>query len=84
MVEVTSVRGDRLSGFGYDDASNGSEAARPGKSYDFSQPKKIHIKLTTVFKEFEMRAPATPSIDQLLVLLAVAEAGSLSVRFESC
>jgi DNA-binding transcriptional LysR family regulator len=31
-----------------------------------------------LFKEFEMANPAVPSIDQLLVLLAVAEAGSFT------
>jgi DNA-binding transcriptional LysR family regulator len=31
-----------------------------------------------LFKEFEMRGPATPSVDQLLVLVTVAEAGSFT------
>jgi DNA-binding transcriptional LysR family regulator len=31
-----------------------------------------------LFKEFEMRSQATPSVDQLLVLLSVAEAGSFT------
>jgi DNA-binding transcriptional LysR family regulator len=39
---------------------------------------KSRIKLKILFKEFEMRRPATPNIDQLLVLLAVAEAGSFT------
>jgi DNA-binding transcriptional LysR family regulator len=34
--------------------------------------------LKSLFKEFDMKAPTTPSIDQLLVLLAVAEAGSFT------
>jgi DNA-binding transcriptional LysR family regulator len=34
--------------------------------------------LKILFKEFEMRSPAIPSIDQLLVLLSVAEAGSFT------
>jgi hypothetical protein len=34
--------------------------------------------LKNLFKEFEMRSPATPSVDQLLVLLTVAEAGSFT------
>jgi DNA-binding transcriptional LysR family regulator len=34
--------------------------------------------LKILFKEFEMRRPAIPSIDQLLVLLSVAEAGSFT------
>jgi DNA-binding transcriptional LysR family regulator len=34
--------------------------------------------LKVLFKDFEMRSPAIPSIDQLLVLLTVAEAGSFS------
>ena len=40
--------------------------------------KKIGIKLKILFREFEMRDPAIPSIDQLLVLLTVAQAGSFS------
>jgi DNA-binding transcriptional LysR family regulator len=36
------------------------------------------IKLKVLFKEFEMESPAIPSLDQLLVLLTVAEAGSFS------
>jgi DNA-binding transcriptional LysR family regulator len=42
------------------------------------QLKKTRIKLKALFKEFEMRGPAIPSIDQLLVLLTVAEAGSFT------
>jgi hypothetical protein len=38
---------------------------------------KTRIKSKVLFKEFEMRNPAVPSVDQLLVLLAVAEVGSL-------
>jgi DNA-binding transcriptional LysR family regulator len=34
--------------------------------------------LTVLFRKFEMRSPATPSVDQLLVLLTVAEAGSFT------
>ena len=36
-------------------------------NYDVSQLKKIHIKLTSPFKEFEVRGPAIPRVDQLLV-----------------
>jgi DNA-binding transcriptional LysR family regulator len=39
---------------------------------------KSRIKLKILFREFEMRSPATPSVDQLLVLLTVAEAGSFT------
>jgi hypothetical protein len=42
------------------------------------QPIKVRIKLRSLFREFEMRSPATPSVDQLLVLLTVAEAGSFT------
>jgi hypothetical protein len=54
MVEVTSVRGSRLSGFGYDDVFVGSEAIQLRTTTTFLNPKKSHIKLTALFKEFEM------------------------------
>jgi DNA-binding transcriptional LysR family regulator len=34
--------------------------------------------LKVLFRRFGMRSPATPSIDQLLVLLATVEAGSFT------
>jgi hypothetical protein len=34
---------------------------------DVSQLKTIHIKLTNPFKEFEVRGPAIPRVDQLLM-----------------
>jgi DNA-binding transcriptional LysR family regulator len=40
--------------------------------------KKIRIKLKALFRRFEMRAPGTPSVDQLLVLLTVAETGTFT------
>jgi DNA-binding transcriptional LysR family regulator len=38
----------------------------------------MRIRLKILFKEFEMRSSGTPSVDQLLVLLTVAEAGSFT------
>src|SRR5260370_13433428 len=40
--------------------------------------KKIRIILNVLFRKFEMQAPGTPSVDQLLVLLAVVEEGSFT------
>jgi DNA-binding transcriptional LysR family regulator len=40
--------------------------------------RKIRIILKILFEEFDMRGPGVPSIDQLLVLLAVAEEGSFT------
>src|SRR5258708_18961001 len=40
--------------------------------------KKIRIKLKALFRKFEMQAPGTPSVDQLLVLLTVVEEGSFT------
>jgi hypothetical protein len=40
--------------------------------------KKIRIKLNVLFRKLEMQAPGTPSVDQLLVLLAVVEEGSFT------
>jgi hypothetical protein len=39
---------------------------------------KTRIKLNILFRKFVMRSPATPSIDQLRVLLAVVEAGGFT------
>jgi hypothetical protein len=39
---------------------------------------KTRINLKILFRRFEMQAPGTPSVDQLLVLLTVVEEGSFS------
>src|SRR5882724_1340606 len=39
---------------------------------------KTRIKLKVLFRKFEMQAPGTPSVDQLLVLLTVVEEGSFT------
>jgi DNA-binding transcriptional LysR family regulator len=39
---------------------------------------KTRTKLKVLFRRFEMQAPGTPSVDQLLVLLAVVEEGSFT------
>src|SRR5258708_18479951 len=40
--------------------------------------KKIRIILKVLFRKFEIQAPGTPSVDQLLVLLSVVEERSLT------
>jgi DNA-binding transcriptional LysR family regulator len=58
-----------------------SEVRPPEQSariWGFSCSEKIRIKLNVLFEKLEMRSPAIPSIDQLLVLLTVAEAGSFT------
>jgi DNA-binding transcriptional LysR family regulator len=40
--------------------------------------RETQIKLRLLFRRFEMRAPGTPNVDQLLVLLTVVEEGSFT------
>src|SRR5258707_12601479 len=44
----------------------------------FLPVQKIRINLKVLFRRFEMQAPGTPSVDQLLVLLAVVDEGSFT------
>src|ERR1700694_2589823 len=86
MCDLTRALFDHCSGFSHSETPFHLRASRPSseafgpprEKLGFLHAQKSRIKLKVLFKEFEMRSPATPSIDQLLVLLTVAEAGSFT------